>query len=364
MTWAEGKYGRGEKNKSAFFEEYDPETYAFEEPYGETPDEGEYIYLADGDLNEIMDEEEIQAALASYREVRQGLKEQRLGRGYYPGSGKGYDKTPGKSKGKGKNKTHIKQLKLRSRCRRCQQIGHWEREYTAPKPESANRNFFIQAPNTSESYWLRSFVQSRRSSEVHTSFERFTKPNNGAFASSEDAYKERSHNSHFCSITTRPHEGIVDTATEGGLIGMGPLQILQDELSRHGLRIKWTPKVSSAKGVGGDAKVEGVALIPIGLDGINGILETTIVQGDVPLLLPIRLLRALGAVIDLPNMIMSLEKHSLKLSLREMPSGYVATSIVSFAPGPFDVPLEAGEAHEFLMPNCYVAAMPAQPELN
>ena len=59
MTWAEGKYGRGEKNKSAFFEEYDPETYAFEEPYGETPDEGESIYLADGDLNEIMDEEDV-----------------------------------------------------------------------------------------------------------------------------------------------------------------------------------------------------------------------------------------------------------------------------------------------------------------
>lgn len=156
---------------------------------------------------------------------------------------------------------------------------------------------------------------------------------------------------------------MVDTAAEGGLIGLEPLQSLQEELARHGLRIKWTPKVSTARGVGGDAKVEGVALIPIGIGGINGVLETTVVQGNVPLLLPIRLLRALGAVIDLDKLNMHIHRHGVVVSLREMPSGHVTTNIVSFAPGHFEVPAEAGARifDAFLLCGSYPGSTPAFP---
>ena len=44
-------------------------------------------YIADSDLDEVMDEQEDVQALASYQETRQALKEQRLNRGYYPGKG-------------------------------------------------------------------------------------------------------------------------------------------------------------------------------------------------------------------------------------------------------------------------------------
>ena len=100
--------------------------------------------------------------LAPYKEVRQNLKDQRLGRGYFPGVGKGKN-AAWKGKGKGKTKTHIEQLKLRTKCRRCQQVGHWERECTMPKPaENANRSFFIQSPESAEAFWLREFVEQRR----------------------------------------------------------------------------------------------------------------------------------------------------------------------------------------------------------
>lgn len=50
--------------------------------------------------------------------------------------------------------------------------------------------------------------------------------------------------------------------------------------------------------------VVGVALIPLGIGGVNGVLETTVVQGDVPLLLPVRLLTALEVLIDMKYMVM------------------------------------------------------------
>ena len=75
----------------------------------------------------------------------------------------------------------------------------------------------------------------------------------------------------FCGITTSSHEGVVDTAAEGGLIGSIALKRFCHALSHRGLKIVWTQKQSSAKGVGGSAAVLGVALLPIGLGGENGV---------------------------------------------------------------------------------------------
>ena len=72
-------------------------------------DEGdgeEYIFVAEGDLDGVYTEEEMLEALASYREVRDALKNQRNGRGFYnrdsfKGKGFGNDRNWGKGKGKG-----------------------------------------------------------------------------------------------------------------------------------------------------------------------------------------------------------------------------------------------------------------------
>ena len=245
LTWAEGKYGRSEitnalrrldrvmrekeKAKSGliteehYVHEYNPGgSYEAEEPeYLEGGDEEDnYIYLADGDLDEVMDEQDVQSALAAYNDTRQALKDQRLNRGYYPGKGKGKVNSFQNGKDKCKRRVHVEQLKLRTRCRRCRQIGHWERECQNPpaaqasKPES--RAFFVglrpesqNSPRQPHQFWLRQFVKDQRAREDESV--------SGHGAKSSEQYMERACvdqevDMQFCGITTKAIEGVVDTA--------------------------------------------------------------------------------------------------------------------------------------------------------
>eukprot|EP00435_Cladocopium_sp_Y103_P038583 s3836_g10.t1 len=300
----------------------------------------EYIYVADGDLDVIY----VVEALASYQQVRQQLKEQRLGRGFYPGKGQ-RPGAKGKGFGKdgGKTKVHREHLKLRTRCWRCHQVGHISSECTN-KPvggessnssktssqsgsavssksgffvttaeEGAVANSSVSQTKESSSFWLHSFVEQQR---AKTRFE--------ASEIKED-YRVRPgfHNPTFCGIVTQGFEGVVDTAAEGSLIGTRALFDLECHLKEHGLRCQWTPKQSAAKGVGGSAVVKGVILIPLGIGGISGVLETTVVEGDVPLLLPIRLLKALEAAINIPKRTLKLESHGIEVCMRELHSGHM-----------------------------------------
>ena len=102
-------------------------------------------------------------------------------------------------------------------------------------------------------------------------------------------------------------------------------------------------------------------MIPLGLGGVNGILETTVIQGDVPLLLPIRLLRALDVILEKQKLQMFLQRHQFVLDLHEMPSGHVTVGIFDFAKGDFRVPSEAGAKSEFVLGDGeHPEAMPAQ----
>ena len=399
LTWAEGQYGRGEITKALrrldkVIKEKDKprgsyvaeETYVLENDTGinyeadgdgaaawEDDDEN-YIFLADGDLDEVMDEQDVLNALASYNDTRQALKDQRLGRGFFPGKGKGKLNAFQKGKDKGKRRVHIEQLKLRTRCRKCLQVGHWERECQNPPASSAGkgegRTFYVglrpestSFSSSQQDFWLRQFVkESRARQEASAEIDMEANPSKRYM---ERACMVKEGKVNFCGITTQAIEGIVDTAAEGGLIGKESLLRLERELAGRGLRVKWIPKQSFAKGVGGNAVVEGVALIPLGLGGINGVLETTVVQGDVPFLLPVKLLKALEVVIDLKNMVMQVPSHQVFLPLRELASGHVAVNVMSFAEGKFLVPSEAGTQGEFeLESRCFATtAMPAQSHL-
>eukprot|EP00434_Breviolum_minutum_P024807 symbB.v1.2.021909.t1/scaffold1920.1/size100294/3 len=364
LVWSDGKYDRmsivkglrkldkvvKEKGKSNYLTnlpEDEAENFA-EEHYliADEEDDDNFIYLQEGDLDEILTEEEVLSALASYQDIRKAVKEQQKGRRYY-GNGKGYGKDSGKSKSKGKGKwqrVHREQLKLRTKCWKCDQVGHWSSECkNEPKrhgpPSSgtssssvstARSGFYVASGNVdgqvdervlfsdqAEScLWLREFVAQRAKNTDRPI---------------PESYKAAA--PQFCGINTIAAHGVVDTAAEGGLVGTLALQRLQDHLRSYGLCCKWIPKNTAAKGVGGQAKVVGVTLIPLGIGGVNGVLEATVVEGDVPLLLPIRMMKGLRTVIDLDQMKFIMKEYEVTVDMFELPSGHVTVDITNFENG-------------------------------
>ena len=371
LVWADGKYDRNsivkglrkldkvvkEKGKSNYLTnlpEDEAENFA-EEHYliADEEDDDNFIYLQEGDLDEILTGEEVLSALASYQDIRKAVKEQQKGRGYY-GNGKGYGKDYGKSKSKGKGKwqrVHREQLKLRTKCWKCDQVGHWSSECeNEPKrhgpPSSgtssssvstARSGFYVASGNldgqvdekvlfsdqAESCLWLREFVAQRAKN---------------ADRPIPESYKAAA--PQFCGINTIAAHGVVDTAAEGGLVGTLALQRLQDHLRSFGLCCKWIPKNTAAKGVGGQAKVVGVTLIPLGIGGVNGVLEATVVEGDVPLLLPIRMMKGLRTVIDLDQMKFIMKEYEVTVDMFELPSGHVTVDITSFENGRFQMPVD------------------------
>eukprot|EP00435_Cladocopium_sp_Y103_P071135 s185_g36.t2 len=355
----------------------------------------QWVYIEESDDHQLWEEAEVQVALATYQEVRKAIQTQQKNRQYYKSNVRG----PSGFKHflKGKKKISIEELKLRTKCGRCGLVGHWAKECrnepdsrgrqhvpaasgrasTASAPSStsgsstAQQSWYVSSGSLCSLFFnlVRCFGFQCRGYDTEMSSKTGAMFSHAALYDHEEPHElVDMRGTSFCfvaaghfddkpavescaepepcsplffGLTTAPCLGVVDTAAQDGLIGSRALTRLKEQLSLCGLQVKWTGKQAKAHGVGGQAKVLGIVAIPLGIAGSSGILEATVVEGEIPLLLPIKMLRQLHAVIDLEQSCLHFPRMARSISLSTLPSGHIAIDILQFEDGGFKCPVEA-----------------------
>ena len=86
-----------------------------------------------------------------------------------------------------------------------------------------------------------------------------------------------------------------DTGAQDGLVWKQQLDKWCANCSaEHGLQVEWSQeKPESASGIGVVTQPIGVVCVPVGLAGCNGVIRFTVVEQDVPPLLPVGIMRTL-----------------------------------------------------------------------
>ena len=92
----------------------------------------------------------------------------------------------------------------------------------------------------------------------------------------------------------------MDSAAGQALIGEAACVRWEQKLSNAGLRgVRVHCKMMTPKGVGGTAHPTRSMMMPTMIDGLLGVLQDTVVEEDIPGLLPLRFQEKQGAMINL-----------------------------------------------------------------
>ena len=215
-------------------------------------------------------------------------------------------------------RSSIQQLKLRTRCARCRKLGHWALE--CPEGNRGQRN--------DERYDRRA----TRSGENSKGFISLAKPTERrpSFLGASWTF-----------VTLDPGEVLWDTGAQEGLVGKQQFVKWCTLLAEHGLHVEWSQeKPESASGIGGMTKPIGVVYVPVGLAGCNGIIRFTVVEQDVPPLLPVEMTRTLQASLDLTDDgdKVIFRQFGGESSMRTLQSGHTVIRADQFDPDGWQLP--------------------------
>ena len=228
------------------------------------------VFFITDDGQEAIEENEVPQILLQarpairhpgYWSIREDLNVAQKSRGFFvPRRG-----ASGRDQGPRMKRWSIQQLKLRTRCARCRKLGHWAREcLEGNRGQRNDERYDRRAVRPGEN--SKGFVTVAKPTERRPFFL-------GAS---------------WTLVTLDPGEVLWDTCAQEGLVGKQQLDKWCKLLAEHGLQVEWSQeKPESACGIGGTTKPIGVVYVPVGLAGCNGIIRFTVVEQDVPPLLPV-----------------------------------------------------------------------------
>ena len=77
--------------------------------------------------------------------------------------------------------------------------------------------------------------------------------------------------------------GMLDTGAQHGVVGQAHLVKMEEELARHGLKVRRVPMMlKGASGIGGSTEFTEAVEVPIGLGGVSGTVTLNVVADNAP----------------------------------------------------------------------------------
>ena len=365
--WRSGSFWQEEDEED---ESFDFDTYAEGELFEEEIDPfQDLVCLSEHDelqlvfpqeLPMVMDEMEALEVIGGgfediFYESRERFKSKGKGKGK---KGKGKSKTFGVGSGRGGYLEHRRQLqargyekpwqqrqgsrmslsdlKARTRCHQCKQIGHWSRE-CPQRGKSGGRGNPSSSSNGGSPMSTGFFVEPPKPMAHFGSSFLTTASDSAAGQYVATALTGLSYV--FLGTHRTSGTALVDTAAQHGLVGHDTLDDHDRLLQRsHGLRVQWSSESGgSVRGVCGAEETTQIAYVPVGLGGKSGVLRVQVVPGDIPFLLPAYFLTELEAVIDMKHATIMYMALGVKQTMNRLSTGHVSVSIIEFGDG-FHVP--------------------------
>ena len=253
-------------------------------------------------------------------------------------NGRGYDKPWMHRSG---SKLTLSELKAKTRCHQCKQVGHWSKEcphrskHASPTSRSSSSTTGLSAAGMSAGFFVQppaTTLAGGSSFLTKSSEAKF----GGEYMPADFAALT------FCFLAVHEDEGtaLVDTAAQHGLVGKETL-LRHDHLlqEHHGLQVQWSHEAGgSVRGVCGQEETTSIAYVPIGIGQRSGVLRVQVVPGNIPFLLPAYFLTSVGAVIDMEHSYIVYTKLGTSQHMKRLATGHVAVSIVDFGKSGFNVP--------------------------
>ena len=112
-------------------------------------------------------------------------------------------------------------------------------------------------------------------------------------------------------------------------------------LAEYGLQVEWSQeRPAPASVIGGATQPIGVVRVPVGLAGCNGVLRFTVMEQDVPPLLPVGIMVTLQAGLDLDDNgdKVIFRQFGGESSLRTLKSGHTVIRADQFDPDGWQLP--------------------------